>query len=213
MIDHMTTQDPKEDDGTARKAGVMSTRVCAIMLVLYAMYYARSLLIPVVTAIVLYLTLRPLVRQARRVNIPPALAAVGIIVGIGLMLAAGTYLVFQPAQTAVADAPRHLSVVKEKLAFVTDRLNDVDEVTEELAETEEEATEEVAAEKPVPVEIKQPSWTSGWSYLSGTGNFVSFLTICIALLYFLLATGDDLLRSIMRSLPDFTARRKLGSRG
>ncbi|MCC9643224.1 AI-2E family transporter [Rhodopirellula sp. JC740] len=192
-----------------RRMGVLSARICAAMLVLYALYYARSLVIPVVTAIVLYLTLRPIVRQGKRWGVPSSIGAIGIIVGILLMLGLGTYVVIEPVKESIADAPQHLAEVKSKLAFITDRLQDVDEATAELAEAERESEADSAREKPVPVEIKQPTWTSGWSYLSGTGNVVSFLTICIALLYFLLATGDDLLRSVMRSLPSFSSRRKL----
>ncbi|PHQ31662.1 AI-2E family transporter [Rhodopirellula bahusiensis] len=207
----MNTTESKEndDDAIESRAGVLSIRICAVMLVLYALYYARSLVIPVATAIVLYLTLRPIVRHAKRIGVPAPVGAIGIIAGILLTLGLGTYVVLEPAKETIAEAPKHLSVAKSKLAFITDRLKDVDEATEELAESEEVAAGEVASEKPVPVEIKQPTWTSGWSYLSGTGNIVSFLTICIALLYFLLATGDDLLRSVMRSLPDFSSRRKL----
>ncbi|QDT02234.1 pheromone autoinducer 2 transporter [Rubripirellula lacrimiformis] len=193
----------------SKAAGVVSTRICAAMLVLYALYFARSLVIPTMTALVLYLTLRPIVRRARRFGIPPVASATGIIAGITLLLGLSTYLVFDPAQQTIANAPEHLSVVKQKLSFVTERLKDVDEATEELAEAEDSASNDPQEDEPVPVEIKQPSWTSGWTYLSGTGNLVSFVTVCIALLYFLLATGDDLLRSIMHALPDFTARRKL----
>lgn len=209
--DAVNTTESKEndDDAIESRAGVLSIRICAVMLVLYALYYARSLVIPVATAIVLYLTLRPIVRHAKRIGVPAPVGAIGIIAGILLTLGLGTYVVLEPAKETIAEAPKHLSVAKSKLAFITDRLKDVDEATEELAESEEVAAGEVASEKPVPVEIKQPTWTSGWSYLSGTGNIVSFLTICIALLYFLLATGDDLLRSVMRSLPDFSSRRKL----
>ncbi|MFG0266709.1 MAG: AI-2E family transporter [Rhodopirellula sp. JB055] len=207
----MNTTAPVEDDDvpTENRAGLLSMRVCAVMLVLYALYYARSLVIPVATAIVLYLTLRPIVRHAKHVGVPAPVGAIGIIAGILLTLGLGTYVVLEPAKETIAAAPQHLSVAKSKLAFITDRLKDVDEATEELAETEEVTEGETVSEKPVPVEIKQPTWTSGWSYLSGTGNVVSFLTICIALLYFLLATGDDLLRSVMRSLPNFSSRRKL----
>lgn len=184
-------------------------RICAVMLVLYALYYARSLIIPIATSVVLYLTLRPIVRHAKHIGIPSPVGAIGTIVGILLTLGLGTYLVLEPAKETIGSAPQHLAVAKEKLSFITDRLKDVDEAKEDLAETEDAAAGEVANEKPVPVQIKQPTWTSGWSYLSGTGNVVSFLTICIALLYFLLATGDDLLRSVMRSLPNFSSRRKL----
>ncbi|CAD71687.1 MAG TPA: AI-2E family transporter [Rhodopirellula baltica] len=202
-------KDNEIDSSIDHRAGLISMRICAVMLVLYALYYARSLVIPVATAIVLYLTLRPIVRHAKRIGVPSPVGAIGIIAGILLTLGLGTYLVLEPAKETIGAAPQHLAVAKQKLSFITDRLKDVDQATEELAETEDVAAGEVASEKPVPVEIKQPTWTSGWSYLSGTGNVVSFLTICIALLYFLLATGDDLLRSVMRSLPNFSSRRKL----
>ncbi|WP_417736326.1 AI-2E family transporter [Rosistilla oblonga] len=201
--------DRTNSEPPANWKGLFSVRVCAIMLVLYALYYARSLVIPVVTAIVLYLTLRPIIRHGQRIGIPSTVSAVGIIAGIALTLGLGTYLVIEPAKATIAEAPQHLSVVKEKLSFITDRLKEVDKATEELADAEEETAGKPKEEQPVPVEIKQPTWTSGWSYLSGTGNLVSFLTICIAMLYFLLANGDNLLRSIMHSLPNFTARRKL----
>jgi len=196
------------DDHDFGPSAILSTRICALMLVLYALYFARSLVVPIVTAIVLYLVLRPLVRQGRRFGIPPPVGAAGIMAGLLLLLGIGTYAVIEPAKEIFNEAPSYSLKVKDKLAFITDRLKEVDKATTTLADTDDEdvpATEE----KPVPVEIKQPAWSGSYSYLSGTGNLVTFLTLCGALLYFLLAHGDDLLRSIMRSLPDFTARRKL----
>ncbi|QDS90756.1 AI-2 transport protein TqsA [Rosistilla ulvae] len=191
-------------------AGVLSARICAVTLVLYGAYYARSMIVPIVTAVVLYLVLRPLVRHAQRLGVPPALGAIGTMVGLLVLLSLGTFLVLQPAKETIAEAPRHVAVVKEKLSTITDKLKAVDRAAEDLTEPSDEAVaEEMEEEKPVPVEIKQPNWTNNLSYLSGTGNVVSFLTICGAMLYFLLATGDNLLRSIVRALPNMTARRRL----
>ncbi|MCM2369677.1 AI-2E family transporter [Aporhodopirellula aestuarii] len=207
------TSEDRSCSEDCRDAGVFSTRVCAVMLVLYGLYYARSLAVPVVTAMVVYLVLRPLVRQGKRMGIPSTLSAVGIIAGLVLTLSVAMYVVIQPAQQTIADAPHHVAVVKEKLSFLTERLNAVSEATEDLAESSDDETDPRQTDDkeadPVPVEIKQPTWISSVSYLSGTGNVVSFMTICGALLYFLLATGDNLLRSIMHALPDFTARRRL----
>ncbi|EMI46836.1 AI-2E family transporter [Rhodopirellula sp. SWK7] len=202
-------------DESRGKNGVFSTRVCAAMLVLYALYYARSLAVPIVTAIVVYMVLRPLVRQGQRLGIPSTLSAIGIIAALVLTLSVATYVVIQPARQMIADAPQNVDIIKEKLSFLTDRLKALNEVTEDLAEPAEDETpapgtdNEQEEAEPVPVEIKQPTRISSVSYLSGTGNVVSFLTICGALVYFLLAAGDNLLRSIMHALPDFTARRRL----
>jgi predicted PurR-regulated permease PerM len=182
------------------------------MLILYALYFARSLAVPIALSFMLYMVLRPIVRQGQRIGIPPAVGAAGIILGLVIAFGFATYLVIEPAQATIAEAPQHIETVKQKLAFLTHRIKRVSEATEDLAEPTPAgvpiAGEEIQ-EEPVPVEIKQPEWTNSVSYLSGTGNFVSFVTICGALLYFLLATGDNLLRSVMHALPNFTARRRL----
>tara|TARA_R110002049_G_scaffold182485_3_gene350393 strand:+ start:5797 stop:6927 length:1131 start_codon:yes stop_codon:yes gene_type:complete len=182
------------------------------MLILYALYFARSLAVPVVTAFALYMVLRPVVRQGKRIGITPAIGAAGILFGLLIAIGFGTYLVLEPAQQMIANTPRHVSVVKEKLEFLTNKMKAVSEATEDLAEptvSSDGDGDEDGEQEPVPVQIKQPNWTNSVTYLSGTGNVVSFLTICGALLFFLLATGDNLLRSIMHALPNFTARRRL----
>ncbi|MEM9825222.1 MAG: AI-2E family transporter [Planctomycetota bacterium] len=207
----MHDQRPSED---SIGRGVVATRTCAVMLVLYAFYYARSLVVPIVTAMVLYMVLRPIVRQGARAGLPTAVGSAGVILGLVFVFAMATYSVVEPGRQVIAKAPRHVAVVKRKLSFLTRQLDQVEEATEDIAATEKQIDDSTEGEKtevdePVPVEIKQPSWTSNYTYLSGTGNLVSFITICGALLYFLLATGDNLLRSIMHVLPDFTARRRL----
>ncbi|TWU44405.1 pheromone autoinducer 2 transporter [Novipirellula aureliae] len=208
-----TNDSSKNRSDADGRVGVISTRVCAVMLVLYALFYARSLAVPIAMAFVMYMVLRPLVRQGSRLGVPPAVGAAAILVTLIVSFGFATYLVVEPAQQMIAKAPQHVGVVKEKLRFLTHKLNQVNDAKEELTEASEEANEndvgEPDEEEPVPVQVKQPNWTNNYTYLSGTGNLVSFLTICAALLYFLLATGDDLLRSIMHALPDFTARRRL----
>jgi len=182
------------------------------MLVMFALFYSRSMAVPIATAFAMYMVLRPIVRQGSRWGIPSTVGAAGILIGLLVALGLGTYLVIDPAQEIIADAPQHIATLKQKLSTVTAKLHEVNEATEDLASTASngEAGQAIAEEEePVPVEIKQPGWINGISYLSGTGNVVSFLTITGALLYFLLATGDRLLRSVMQALPTFTARRKL----
>ncbi|TWU51240.1 AI-2E family transporter [Rubripirellula reticaptiva] len=210
----MSDTESQNEDTTTRGArvGDIATHICAGMLIMYALYFARSMAVPVVTSFVIYMVLRPIVRQGKRIGINPAIGSAGIIFGLLVALGLATYLVFEPAQQTIAEAPSHIAIVKEKLSFVTEKLQAVNQATEDLADTTsqtETSASATADDEPVPVEIKQPEWTSNVTYLSGTGNVVSFITICVALLYFLLATGDSLLRSIMHALPDFTARRRL----
>lgn len=188
--------------------GVVAMRLCATLLSLYALYYARSLIVPLVTGIVLYLTLRPLVRSGRRIGIPDAFGATLVMAALLITIGLGTYLVIDPAKKIVADVPEYTAVVKKRLGTILARVREVDKATEEIAESAEDDGVPVE-EKPVPVEIKQPAWSTNVSLVSGTGNLVSFFVICGVLLYFLLAAGDRLLEDVMRGLPNLTSRRRL----
>jgi len=197
----------EEVDGV--KPGIISLRICAIMLVLYALYFARSLVVPVATGIVFYLVLRPVVRYGAKMGVPSSVSAVGIMLGLFATFSVGMYLVIEPAKQTIVEAPRYLDTVKTKLSFITARLREVDDATDSIAKAADGEDPQESDETPVRVEIKQAAWAGNLSYLSGTGSVVTFLTISGVLLYFLLAHGDDLLRRIMSSLPDFTSRRRL----
>lgn len=188
--------------------GVVSIRICALMLVFYALYFARSLAVPIATGMVLYLVLRPAVRYGHRFGIPSSIGAAGIMAALLIVVSVSTYLVIEPAKETASRAPEYLKTVQEKLSFITTRLKAVDKATESIGETADTEDDADADEAPVPVEIRQPAWAGNMSYLTGTGNVLTFLTISGVLLYFLLAHGDDLLLRIMKSLPDFTSRRR-----
>lgn len=59
-----------------------SMLVCAVMLVLYAMYFASSLIVPILTSLFAYLTRRPLVRRLSHIAIPPSFGAAIIMLGL-----------------------------------------------------------------------------------------------------------------------------------
>ncbi len=184
--------------------------VCAVLLALHAMYFARAMLVPIVFAVFAYLTLRPAVRRAQHFGIPSGVSAAAVMLFVLLIVGGGAYLVFEPAKQLIAEAPASVEIVKEKFRGVLHKVDDINDATQELAEVAEEEEEgPLADEKPVPVQVAQPAWTANWTLLNSTGNFLSFIAIAGALLYFLLATGDQLLNNILGSLPDFASRRQL----
>lgn len=203
-----STDDRNEGETPGDTPGVIAVRICALMLVVYALYFARSLTVPIATGTVLYLVLRPAVRYGIRLHIPPSVGAAGIMIAVLVVVGLCGYAIIEPAKETVSRAPQYLSTVRDKLSFITSRLKAVDEATENMTETTDSNDESEIEETPVPVEIKQPAWVGNMNYLSGTGNVVTFLTISGVLLYFLLAHGDDLLLRILKSLPDFTSRRR-----
>lgn len=174
------------------------------MLVLYAIYFARSLVLPLLVSVFAYLTLRPMVRKGKRIGIPEPLGAALIMGTVLLIVAVPAYLVIEPAKNTLEKTPSYISNVKAKLGFVLERMDQVSDATTQLSK---DSNEKNATEDPVPVEIRQPAWSSNLTLVSGTGNLLSFVTISGVLLYFLLACGDGLIRSLMTLLPDFSSKR------
>ncbi|KAA5547125.1 AI-2E family transporter [Roseiconus nitratireducens] len=181
--------------------------LCGILLVAYTLYIGRNLFVPIAVATFAYLTVRPLVRAAQRLGVPPPVSAAVIVVGLALLIGGGSYMLSGPAKEMMADVPQSLGDAKKKLSFIFDRLETVNEATENITEATEEEMEETE-DKPVPVVVKQPAWTTSSPLIAGTGNFVSFMSIAIVLFYFLTAAGEQLIENLLRSLPTFRSKRQ-----
>ncbi|MFY9254056.1 MAG: AI-2E family transporter, partial [Fuerstiella sp.] len=105
-------------------------------------------------------------------------------------------------------APQHMVVVKQRLSFILDKVAAFNEATDHMADSRNDSSKN-PRDEPVSVEVKQPALTSNLSILSGTGNAMSFFMFTGVLLYFLLASGDDLLGNIMPALPNLRSRIQL----
>lgn len=203
------------DDGDApalllrRHLGVLAAGVwfCGGLLTLYTLYIGRNLFVPVAIALFAYLTVRPIVRGATKLGCPPALAAVAILVTLASLIGLISFLVAEPAQTMLSEAPRSVGVAREKLSFIFDRLERVNEATADITQETEDQSGAVE-DQPVPVQIKQSTWTTTSPILAGTGNVLSLVSIAFALLYFLMASGDELLLSLTSTIPSFSSKRR-----
>lgn len=201
--------EPADEPPLARRIATLSAGVwfCGALLSLYTLYIGRNLFVPVTVALFAYLTLRPIVRGATKVGIPPAAAATVVMLSLSLMLGILFYLVSGPAQEMLKNAPESMSVAREKLSFVFDRLERVNAATEEIADETGEG-DGIVDNEPVPVQIKQSTWTTTSPILAGTGNVLSLISIAFALLYFLMVAGDDLLRNLTSTIPTFSSKRR-----
>ncbi|QDT11923.1 AI-2E family transporter [Planctomycetes bacterium K23_9] len=181
--------------------------VCAILLTAYTLYIGRNLFVPVFVALFGYLTVRPIIRASTRIGIPTGVSAAAVMLSLFFIVGGCIYALSGPAQDVLAEVPRSMTDVKTKLSFLFDHLETVNEATEDISKTAQE--ESVSTEdKPVPVQIKQPAWTTSSPIISGTGNLVSFISIAAVLLYFLMAAGDALICNMMSALPTFGSKRR-----
>ena len=103
--------------------GTLALRVLATLAVLYTLYFARSLLIPVVVALLFSLLLSPLVNTLKRYHVPRSFSAIVLLACIGGPIGLlGTELA-EPAQKWARQLPEISRELTEELDSLTESLS------------------------------------------------------------------------------------------
>lgn len=179
--------------------------IIAGVLVLYALYVARTVAIPIVLACMLNLVLTPVVLALARIRIREPVGAALVVVAFLLLLALGLSTLAEPA----AGWLRRLPFVIDQLS---DRLDFLQRPAEQLKKAEEAltnlATEEEPAEEITQVVVAQQTTLRGL-LLNETTRFGIGAVTTLVLLYFMLAMGDKFLRRVVTALPDFGTKKQV----
>lgn len=172
-----------------------------MLLCLFTAYVARSLLLPIVIAVLANLVLRPLVAALGRVFIPPPLGAaliVSALVGSGVY---GVMTLAEPAAQWIERAPASARTIQWKLRFVRDpieRVSNVAEEVEEAARIDDDDREPTVVLRPPP--LADVILSHAQSLLAGG-------VMTLVLLYFLLAAPDRLLSKAIALAPRLGAKK------
>lgn len=160
---------------------------------MYTLYFARDILLPVCLAVLLALLLRPLVRLLHRLRLPEPLgAALILLLALGA-LGAGAGSVADPAVGWVERAPQVMETLQVRMSGLERTLAPARQATERLQRmTRTEANQrEVVMRGPALADI----------ILGKAQNFVAQGLGVVALTYFFLAFGKQSLRAVLTSLP------------
>ncbi len=98
-----------------RMGAVVATQIMGVLALIAALYFGRSILLPVVAGIVVGITLTPVVKLGKRYNIPMPVSAILVVaLAVGIV---GLVLTFfaAPLTEWIARAPEIGAAVKEKL--------------------------------------------------------------------------------------------------
>jgi predicted PurR-regulated permease PerM len=98
-----------------RMGAVVATQIMGVLALIAALYFGRSILLPVVAGIVVGITLTPVVKLGKRYNIPmPVSTILVVVLAVGII---GLVLTFfaAPLTEWIARAPEIGAAVKEKL--------------------------------------------------------------------------------------------------
>jgi len=161
-----------------------------VLALLYTIYFARPVLLPLTLGLILDFLFRPVVRALKRWRVPePAGAALVILALVG-GFGFGLYTLSGPASEWLAKAPRSLPQIEARLQKV---LRPVEKVTQ----TAEQVGKLASPGEPDVPEVKLKDESLGTMLFGGTQAFLEAAVVTLTLLFFLLASGDLFLRRVI----------------
>lgn len=205
LVDTTPKENSSEPTDEAGKSQLISSRPLIFLMllaILYTLYFARAILLPVALAIVLSLLLRPVVRWLSRRRIPESVGATLCLVSLIVVVVFGAFQLIGPAQKWVTTLPEQMQTIGGKLQGITSHFS---QITEAKAKIEEIAAGEDS--HPLEVQVQQPTLTSNAVLLSTTGSMFASIGLVIVLTYFLLTAGDSLINNIITTMPTFREKR------
>ncbi len=185
----------RQDVTVIRRAVV----IMATIAVFSTLYFARDLFLPIVAAVLLALTLSPVVRAASRWGVPAPLSAFVLITGTGAVLALALYLLSGPVSDLIDQAPQMEADLRHKLAGVLEAMRVIKEASQHV--------EDLSATSTAPtVSLEQPGLIV---FAAGTtAQVLSLGFVALALAFFLLASGDMFYVKLVESVPTFADKRR-----
>jgi predicted PurR-regulated permease PerM len=185
-----------EPDGNS--IATMGLFVLAIVAVLYV---AAPLLIPIAFAGLISLLLSPAVRLMSRWRIPTKIGAMMLVVAMVVAVVAALSNLAGPANQWLNDAPTSIRELQKQVLASREHLENIQELADEVDQLKTTAS----ANKPQAVVVTGPTVVE--SLVGGLPALATFLGIVIFLSYFLLASGDQLLRRATRCGRTWSDRR------
>jgi predicted PurR-regulated permease PerM len=172
-----------------------------IVLLFFALYFARTVIVPILFAVLLYLLLQPPMRFLVRQRLPRTLAAVLLIVALCGGVGGATVALSGPAAAWLERAPQSMNRLEERLRAVKLTAAKLQRATDQV---EKMAATDTPGERPVAV--KGPGL--GGALLDGTRNALAGIFSAIVLLFFLLLAGDQFLRRLVEIVPTLTDKKQ-----
>ena len=173
-----------------------------LILLVGALYYARSFFLPLVLALLVALVFAPLVRSLSRRGVPPGLSAIALILLLGGGIVGASGLLSQPIASMVSDIPRAIDEVRERFAFLRRPFEMFNDASRELGSLIDGST----ASDPERAAVAQPgllSWAAGTAAGIGTT-----LAATLILAVFLLASSESLRHKLVHVGSGLSGKKK-----
>ena len=162
-------------------------------------HFMRSILLPIVLALLLSYLLRPIVRGLAKLKIPLPLGAALILIGLLALVGYGISTLATPAAGWLKKAPTGLAELQHKLLPVKKSVAQVTQATgeiEKLASTNAEIK---------TVEVKRHPITE--MLFVRTPEFIASAVLLLILLYFLLVYDQTFIAKLVKLLPTLSDKK------
>ena len=173
-----------------------------VLATFYTMYFTRSVLLPIVLALLLSYLLRPVVRFFAKLKIPAPLSSALILLSLLGIVGWGISFLATPAAGWIEKAPYSMQQLKQKLLPLQKPMQ---QVAQASGEVEKLAAPADAQAKPA-VEVKQHPVTDAL-YLH-TPEFVISAATMLIMLYFLLAHDGVFLPKVIKLIPRLADKKR-----
>ncbi|HYL04886.1 MAG TPA: AI-2E family transporter [Thermoanaerobaculia bacterium] len=175
----------------------------------YTLYFCRSLLLPLVLALLLSLLLSPVVRGLRKLHIPGPLGAGLVILALLGGVGFGIYELSGPASDWMQRAPQSMRAAEVKLRDLKRSVQKLGRATEQVERIADVSSAPGPGQRvPVVAVSVASSPTLRERLFSQAADLVTDAVVMLILLFFLLASGDLFLRKLIRVLPRLEDKRR-----
>jgi len=175
--------------------------VCALVLGIACLYWARNIFVPLALAMLLAFLLNPLVVHVRRTGLPRA-PAIGLVVLLSLSLAVGVgWVLFNQVTVLADDLPRYRASIEKRIDDIQrarrgGALDKMERTAADVAKQLEAGERRGAGDrKPIPVVVSSPS--AFWRIPDALEVLVT-AGLVVVLLLFMLSQRRELLARIVR---------------
>ncbi|MEQ9409336.1 MAG: AI-2E family transporter [Fuerstiella sp.] len=173
----------------------------AFILVSHALYVTAAVMMPVTSAMVIALALRPAVRKMNQFGIPPMVSAgiaVAAVMGVTLFLLSR---LVTPASEWLGRTPVSFKLrqLQQKLEPLQEPLQNVSEASRQISEIASTSGQKTDSEQDVQqVVVRPPSLIA--AVVSSTSQLAAGALLCVVLTFFFLARGDVLISRLSAAL-------------
>jgi predicted PurR-regulated permease PerM len=196
--------------------------ILTILAVMYTLYFAASIILPLVLAVVLGLLLGPPVAFLHdKLKIPRMLSSLVAILLLFSLIGGIGYAISVPASGWIAKAPQSLPTLEAKLSFlrrpiamVQGGMAQMDRLMQQSQHLDQPGGEPASGQAARGQVVTVNSGSGGvgmgvgMSVLTGTRAFLSQVFTLVIVLFFLLADGDNLMRRFVEILPGLQEKKR-----